>query len=93
MGKRGRVIKKDCQVSGFSGLGYWLGTSPIPQEGRLRRRERILWKFSSVSDMLSMGISMENVQMDLDFMGLDFRRVFQAGEYRFPESGPLNYGW
>lgn len=52
-----------------------------------------MWKFSSVSDMLSMGISMENVQMDLDFMGLDFRRVFQAGEYRFPESGPLNYGW
>lgn len=46
-----------------------------------------------MSDMLSMGISMETVQMDLDSMGLDFRRVFQAGEYRFPESEPLNYGW
>lgn len=38
--EREGVIKKECQVSGFSGLGYWLGTSTIPQEGRLRRRER-----------------------------------------------------
>lgn len=59
-GKREGVIRKDCQVSGFSGLGYWLSTSTVPQDGRLRRRERILWKVSSVSDMLSMGTSLEN---------------------------------
>ena len=78
-------MKKDRQVSGLSDLGNGLDTSTAPQDGR-SRGERILWKVSSVSDMLSVDVSKWNCPDGLTPW------VWSSGEYRWQRQGPSTHG-